>query len=92
MYEEKIYQDKVLTCKECGQEFVFPAGEQQFYAEKASRTSRSAAKSAETQERMRVSPSARCSIRLAHVAAGKQEFLSSLRMTGRYIAASATQC
>jgi len=34
MYEEKIYQDKVLTCKECGQEFVFTAGEQQFYAEK----------------------------------------------------------
>ena len=29
-----MYEDKTLTCKECGQEFVFTAGEQQFYAEK----------------------------------------------------------
>lgn len=28
------YQDKTLRCKECGQEFVFTAGEQAFYAEK----------------------------------------------------------
>lgn len=27
-------QDKVLTCKDCGMEFVFTAGEQEFYAEK----------------------------------------------------------
>ena len=29
-----IYQDKTLVCKECGQEFVFSAGEQAFYAER----------------------------------------------------------
>ena len=29
-----MYQDKTLVCKECGQEFVFSAGEQEFYAEK----------------------------------------------------------
>jgi CxxC-x17-CxxC domain-containing protein len=29
-----MFEDKVLTCKECGQEFVFTAGEQEFYAEK----------------------------------------------------------
>ena len=28
------YTDKTLTCKDCGAEFVFTAGEQQFYAEK----------------------------------------------------------
>lgn len=28
------YKDKTLTCKECGAEFVFTAGEQAFYAEK----------------------------------------------------------
>ena len=28
------YQDKTLTCKECGKEFIFTAGEQEFYAEK----------------------------------------------------------
>ena len=28
------YQDEVLTCKDCGAEFVFSASEQEFYAEK----------------------------------------------------------
>jgi CxxC-x17-CxxC domain-containing protein len=27
-------QDKVLTCKDCGSEFIFSASEQDFYAEK----------------------------------------------------------
>ena len=26
------YQDKTLTCRDCGQEFVWTAGEQEFYA------------------------------------------------------------
>jgi CxxC-x17-CxxC domain-containing protein len=29
-----MFQDKTLTCKDCGQEFVFTAGEQEFYQEK----------------------------------------------------------
>ena len=29
-----MYEDKTLVCKDCGQEFVFSAGEQEFYAEK----------------------------------------------------------
>ena len=29
-----MYEDKKLICKDCGQEFVFTAGEQEFYAEK----------------------------------------------------------
>ena len=29
-----MYQDKTLVCKECGEEFVFTAGEQEFYAER----------------------------------------------------------
>jgi DNA replicative helicase MCM subunit Mcm2 (Cdc46/Mcm family) len=28
------YSDKTLVCKDCGAEFVFTAGEQEFYAEK----------------------------------------------------------
>lgn len=27
-------QDKTLVCKDCGSEFVFTSGEQQFYVEK----------------------------------------------------------
>ncbi len=29
-----MYEDKTLICKDCGQEFIFTAGEQAFYAEK----------------------------------------------------------
>ena len=29
-----MYQDKTLVCRDCGAEFVFTAGEQEFYAEK----------------------------------------------------------
>ena len=29
-----MFEDKTLICKECGEEFVFTAGEQEFYAEK----------------------------------------------------------
>ena len=30
-----MYEDKTLICKECGEEFVFTAGEQEFYEAKA---------------------------------------------------------
>ncbi|MBQ8759345.1 MAG: zinc-ribbon domain containing protein [Clostridia bacterium] len=29
-----MYTDKTLKCKDCGSDFVFTAGEQEFYAEK----------------------------------------------------------
>ncbi|MDA8234595.1 MAG: zinc-ribbon domain containing protein [Clostridia bacterium] len=29
-----MYNDKTLTCRDCGNEFVFSASEQEFYAEK----------------------------------------------------------
>ncbi|QAT50350.1 zinc-binding protein [Caproiciproducens sp. NJN-50] len=29
-----MYTDKTLVCKDCGQEFVFTASEQEFFAEK----------------------------------------------------------
>lgn len=29
-----MYQDKTLVCKDCGSEFTFTTGEQEFYAEK----------------------------------------------------------
>lgn len=32
-----MVQDKMLVCKECGKEFVFTAGEQEFYGEKGFR-------------------------------------------------------
>ena len=41
------YTDKTLTCKDCGAEFTFTAGEQAFYAEKVLRTNQQDAKLAE---------------------------------------------
>ncbi|HUS90042.1 MAG TPA: zinc-ribbon domain containing protein [Desulfosporosinus sp.] len=29
-----MFEDKVLTCRDCGQEFLFSASEQEFFAEK----------------------------------------------------------
>ena len=29
-----MFEDKTLVCKDCGNEFVFTAGEQEFYAQK----------------------------------------------------------
>lgn len=29
-----MFQDKTLVCRDCGQEFIFTASEQEFYAEK----------------------------------------------------------
>ena len=29
-----MYEDKTLVCNECGNEFIFSAGEQEFYAKK----------------------------------------------------------
>ena len=34
MEETTEFVDKTIVCKDCGTEFVFSAGEQQFYAEK----------------------------------------------------------
>ena len=42
-----MYEDKTLVCKECGQEFVFTAGEQEFYAERGRRARNAAAQVAE---------------------------------------------
>ena len=29
-----LYEDKTLICKDCGKEFIFTAGEQEFFAQK----------------------------------------------------------
>ncbi len=46
-----MYTDKILVCKECAQEFVFTAGEQEFYAEKGFRNEPSRCKSCRTERK-----------------------------------------
>jgi hypothetical protein len=78
-----MYEDKTLICKECGQEFVFTAGEQEFYAEKGfenvpqrCRECRNARKNGGNQ--------------FALIAAALPEFPSSPVRTARSVAASAS--
>lgn len=85
-----MYEDKTLVCKECGAEFVFTAGEQEFYAEKgfqnepqrckACRDARKADKKAEREM---------FTAGFALAAAKKQKFLSDQEKTAQFTAASA---
>ncbi|HLH62275.1 MAG TPA: zinc-ribbon domain containing protein [Ktedonobacteraceae bacterium] len=34
MMSNEGYEDRILTCRDCGQDFAFTAGEQEFYASK----------------------------------------------------------
>ena len=48
-----MYEDKTLVCKECGKEFVFTAGEQEFYAERGFQNEPQRCKAAVTPARTR---------------------------------------
>ena len=63
-----MYQDKTIVCKDCGQEFIFTVGEQEFYAERGfqnepqrCKNCRDTRKSAgKTQKEMHVTTCAEC--------------------------------
>ena len=70
-----MYEDKTLVCKDCGNEFVFTAGEQEFYAEKVV-----------TRESM---PFVNNTTLFALLAARNVKFRSSQQATALFIAVSA---
>ena len=74
-----MYEDKTLVCKECGQEFVFTAGEQEFYASRGFENE---------PQRCKAAP-VRCSRLRALRAAKKPASPSSPAKTALCIAASA---
>ena len=86
-----MFEDKTLVCKDCGAEFIFSAGEQEFYAEKASRMSPYAARHAGTLARASATAKRKCMTRYAHSAALPPRFLSFPRTTGPSIAALASR-
>ncbi len=86
-----MYEDKTLVCKECGNEFVFTAGEQEFYAEKGftnepqrCKACRQARKNAAKTRENTLKP-------FALNAAELQRFLSSLLKAKATIAANVLQ-
>ena len=84
-----MYEDKTLVCKECGQEFVFTAGEQEFYAERGFRMSPSAARHAVMLARTPLVAPASTSLLFALPAAARLACLSSPSLTGLFTAAIA---
>ena len=82
-----MYEDKTLICKDCHKEFVFTAGEQEFYAEKGFVNEFLMAVFARLAARRR--RQARCMRQFAMIAAESQEFLSSPARTSLFIAALA---
>ena len=87
-----MYEDKTLVCRDCGAEFVFTAGEQEFYAEKASRTSPPVARIAAPPARRTALPlPAKCTRRPVPLAARRPPCPSFRRAIVPSIAASALQ-
>ena len=86
-----MFEDKTLVCKECGKDFVFTAGEQEFYAEKGFQNEPRAARPAVTLARMQLAVPASTSPQLALHAAKRPEFLLSPNLTAPCTAASALQ-
>lgn len=81
-----MYEDKTLVCKECGNEFVFTAGEQEFYAEKVLKMSHRDVRLAVMQEKMLLEAKDKCIQQYVLHVAEKLKFLSSQEKTDLYIA------
>ena len=86
-----MYEDKTLVCKECGAEFVFTAGEQEFYAERGFMNEPQRCKSCRDARKNAARGPVSTLLLLALLAAVKQEFRLSPSLTARYIAANALQ-
>ena len=84
-----MYEDKTLVCKDCGNEFVFTAGEQEFYAEKGFTNEPQRCKACRD-ARKQASKADRPTQLHAQHAAERLLFLSSQERTDLFIAVSAS--
>ena len=85
-----MYEDKTLKCKDCGNEFVFTAGEQAFYAERGFQNEPSAARHAVMPARTAPVAPVSSSPLPAHAAVVRRRFPSSPSPTVPCSAASAS--
>ena len=74
-----MFEDKTLVCKDCGKEFVWTAGEQEFYAsrgfENQPQRCKPARDAARTAAHAATAVSVRCSMLSAQLAARLARFL-----------------
>ena len=73
-----MYQDETLICEDCGCEFVFTAGEQEFYAEKGLTKSQKDALIAERQRNNNTEVRRKCMMRFALNVENKRKYLLTL--------------
>ena len=85
-----MFEDKTLVCKDCGKEFVWTAGEQEFYASRGFENQPQRCKPCRVPARTLPAASARCSMLPAPAAARPARFPSSLARTVQSTAASAS--
>ena len=86
-----MYEDKTLVCKECGKEFVFTAGEQEFYAERGFQNEPQRCKACrDARKNAARGPREFFTATCAACGGEAQAFPSSRSLTARYIAASAS--
>jgi hypothetical protein len=87
-----MYEDKTLVCKECGKEFVFTAGEQEFYAERGFQNEPQRCKECRDARKAAArGPREYYTAVCAMLAAARQRFLLSPSLIAPYTAASALQ-
>jgi len=84
-----MFQDKTLICKECGEEFVFTAGEQEFMRRRGLRMSPAAAVPAVRTERTLSAAPVRCMMLFALSAELLLRCLSSPKRIVRFTATNA---
>ncbi len=84
-----MYEDKTLICKDCGAEFVFTAGEQEFYASKGFVNEPQRCKPCRDARKTLQNRSAKCTQHNALLADAKQKFHLNHVKTVLYTAASA---
>ena len=86
-----MYEDKTLVCKECGKEFVFTAGEQEFYAERGFQNEPQRCKACRDARKNAARGPREFFTATCAACGGRLAFRSSRNLTARYIAASASQ-
>ena len=85
-----MFEDKTLVCKDCGKEFVWTAGEQEFYASRGFENQPQRCKPARTASvAATTAVSVRCSMLSAQLAARLARFPSSPVRTVRSTAPTA---
>ena len=86
-----MYEDKTLVCKDCGKEFTFSAGEQEFYAEKGFENEPQRCKECRQARKNSMRQTRRCMKQFVHLAVRLTKFRLNRETTSLYIAVNVSQ-